>query len=507
MKPVNHVFGALGGIALAGATFAVLDYAGTFLYRMTGTGPDSAAIAPGAVSAATEGAAATGADPQEAGISASGSGAVAAASSVASPGLDLAAGAKVFKKCASCHTADKGGPNRVGPNLWGVLDRPVAAHEGFKYSEAMLGHAGTSWSAEQLDAYLTKPKEVVPGTAMAFAGLPKAEDRHNLIAWLGSQSDSPVAPEALPFAVADAGTVASDAAPADATDPAEIAQIPYTNPPERTPEEQAAIDARVAAIKAELPSLDYQRARYYPLHFPPAINTASNEECLVCHQEIMTDTPRAESQAGVKAVDSTAWYQTLDTYSGDQASFHFRHLQSDFAQEVMNLQCNFCHKGNDPREESPDMLPTRAAFSAPKVPEFTLRKMVNPETTCLRCHGAMPDPVNIMGLPGHWPEARVDIEDPTDPAMANGCLTCHGELFRTNRHEVTYLKAANIEALAKEVSSDTCYGCHGGRQWYRISYPYPRHPWPGMDPATPDWAKDRPTESDPEYRLAPAAGQ
>ena len=57
-----------------------------------------------------------------------------------------------------------------------------------------------------------------------------------------------------------------------------------------------------------------------------------------------------------------------------------------------------------------------------------------------------------------------------------------------------------IEQAATE-SADTCYGCHGGRSWYRISFPYPRHPWPGMPEDTPDWAKSRPTSSDPRYAL------
>ncbi len=81
----------------------------------------------------------------------------------------------------------------------------------------------------------------------------------------------------------------------------------------------------------------------------------------------------------------------------------------------------------------------------------------------------------------------------------NGCLSCHAEQFRTVRHRVNYLKADNIEKLAKK-DSDVCYGCHGGRQWYRTSYPYARHPWPGMSD-TPDWAKDRPAESEPQFRL------
>ncbi|MFV0360589.1 hypothetical protein [Tropicimonas sp.] len=288
-------------------------------------------------------------------------------------------------------------------------------------------------------------------------------------------------------------------------EPEEPAAIPHTDPPEPTDEQIAAIDVRVAALEAELPGLDYQRAREHPIHFPPMIETASDAECLVCHQEIIDHEVRDASPAGLKADEALAWYQTLDTYipkdGTGQATFHWRHIGSPLAEQVMNLQCNFCHRGNDIREESPDLMPLRVVGAAnATTPEFTLRKMVNPAETCLLCHGQMPDPENIMTLPGPWPEIRGDMEDQSDedPTFANGCLSCHQDLFRTNRHNVTYLKAAGIEELA-QAGSDTCYGCHGGRAWYRISYPYPRHPWPGMDPEMPEWAADRPTESDPRY--------
>ena len=272
--------------------------------------------------------------------------------------------------------------------------------------------------------------------------------------------------------------------------------IQYRNPPARTAKQQALVDQAVAALKKSVKTIDYERARYHPLHFKPQATKASNEECLVCHSEIMTHKPRQISPAGVKSDATLAWYQTLDTYTGKQQSFHFRHLNSAFAKQVMNLSCSFCHKGNDPREETPDMQPGQKVFSASAKPNFTLRKMVNPATTCLRCHGSFP--VQIMeGIEEAWPKARLDIEDEETP---NGCLTCHEESFRTNRHHVSYLKAANIEKLAKK-SSDVCYGCHGGRQWYRTSYPYPRHAWPDMDEEIPDWAKNRSTRSDPEYQL------
>ncbi len=125
---------------------------------------------------------------------------------------------------------------------------------------------------------------------------------------------------------------------------------------------------------------------------------------------------------------------------------------------------------------------------------FTLRKMVNPTETCLRCHGKFPG--QYMGFDeASWPSLREGLETPEVP---NGCLSCHAERFRTVRHQVNYLNAQAIEDEAK-TSKDLCFGCHGGRQWYRTTFPYPRHPWPGMDPTVPDWAKDRPVQSLPEH--------
>ena len=101
------------------------------------------------------------------------------------------AGATVAKKCAACHTFEAGGANKIGPNLFGVVDRPIGKHEGFSYSTALLEH-GDNWTYEHLDAYLHSPKGYIPGNKMAFAGLPKDTDRANLIAYLRTLSDSPV---------------------------------------------------------------------------------------------------------------------------------------------------------------------------------------------------------------------------------------------------------------------------------------------------------------------------
>lgn len=245
--------------------------------------------------------------------------------------------------------------------------------------------------------------------------------------------------------------------------------------------------SEAAEAKAATGKADYQRSRWDPIHFSPDIDKATDEQCLACHKEILEDRPLTVSPAGLKADDSLAWYQTLDTYQGEQDTFHRRHLTTPFAEQVMDLSCTFCHRGNDPREEAPAPGVDTAAG-------FTLRKMVDPAETCLLCHGRFPSEF-MEGVEGPWHEARDDIEDADNP---NGCLVCHAEQFRTVRHQVTYLNADTIETLAKK-SSDVCYGCHGGRAWYRTSYPYPRHAWPEMPEEMPEWAVGRPTESAPRF--------
>lgn len=232
------------------------------------------------------------------------------------------------------------------------------------------------------------------------------------------------------------------------------------------------------------------RATYDPLHFKPAIETATDAQCLACHREVLEDRVRDSSPAGLRAADARVWYQQLATYEGTQETFHRRHLVTPLAKKLMNLKCNTCHEGHDPRDEAPGS----SASMPQETTAFTLRKQVNPETTCLKCHGRMPAG-EIMGLPGPWPEVKDTFQ--------NDCLTCHAA-FRTIRHQVNYLDAAAIEEAAKagqanRTGGDVCYGCHGGRAWYRIAYPYPRHPWPGMAPETPEWAKDRPTQSEPRF--------
>jgi cytochrome c len=105
---------------------------------------------------------------------------------------DVAKGQKTFKKCAACHTGDKGGKNKVGPNLYGVVNAGKGGKDGFSYSAALAG-VGGNWDYASLNSFLTKPKAFIPGTKMNFAGFKKVGDRAAVIAYLRSLADSPAA--------------------------------------------------------------------------------------------------------------------------------------------------------------------------------------------------------------------------------------------------------------------------------------------------------------------------
>lgn len=103
----------------------------------------------------------------------------------------IESGAKVFKKCAACHSIDKGGANKIGPALWGVVNRKIGGVQGFKYSTAMAKY-GKNWSFEELNGFLHKPMKYIKGTKMGFIGLKKDKDRANVIAYMNSKSDTPI---------------------------------------------------------------------------------------------------------------------------------------------------------------------------------------------------------------------------------------------------------------------------------------------------------------------------
>jgi len=126
---------------------------------------------------------------------------------------DVAAGEKVFAKCAACHTVNQGGANGIGPNLYATVGEAIGQGKGgFAFSEALKSKGG-EWSFENLDHWLKSPREFAPGTKMTFAGLSNPADRANLIAWLNTQGSN------LPLPAADAAPAAADnAAPAEGGD-------------------------------------------------------------------------------------------------------------------------------------------------------------------------------------------------------------------------------------------------------------------------------------------------
>ena len=103
---------------------------------------------------------------------------------------NLESGQKISKKCVACHGFDAGGPNKVGPNLYNIVNKDQGKAD-YAYSKVLASLSG-KWSYEELNKFLYKPKLYSKGTKMNYAGLSKTKDRANLIAWLRTKSDSPV---------------------------------------------------------------------------------------------------------------------------------------------------------------------------------------------------------------------------------------------------------------------------------------------------------------------------
>lgn len=148
---------------------------------------------------------------------------------------DLAKGEKLSKACAACHSFEKGGPVKQGPNLWSVVGANKASQAGFAYSAA-LGELGGSWAYTDLNRFLWKPKKFAPGTKMNFVGIKSPEDRAAMIAWLRNNADSP------------------KALPSDAEIAAEKAELAPPVAEEVAEEAPAAVAPEPAAAQEEAPA-------------------------------------------------------------------------------------------------------------------------------------------------------------------------------------------------------------------------------------------------------------
>lgn len=141
---------------------------------------------------------------------------------------DPAKGEQVFKKCAACHNADKGGPNALGPNLWGAMGKPHGHVPGFAYTDALKSVPGV-WDWKSMSDWLHSPKKYAPGTKMTFAGLSKPEDRADVIAFLNARSDSPLPLPAAPAADAASAPAEGEASKEPVQTEAQAAKQPEGN--------------------------------------------------------------------------------------------------------------------------------------------------------------------------------------------------------------------------------------------------------------------------------------
>jgi cytochrome c len=182
-------------------------------------------------------------------------------------------GQKIAAKCQSCHDFSAANANKVGPGLYGVIGRVSGTHEGFNYSDPMKAH-GKAWTYADINHLITNPKAYIPGTKMTFPGLPKAQDRADLLAWLRNQAASP-APLPTPEEIAaeDAAFKAEQeaaAAPAEGAAPVEAATAPVEGAA-AAPAEGAAAPAEGANVVAMIATAD------------PAVGAKVSAKCKACH--------------------------------------------------------------------------------------------------------------------------------------------------------------------------------------------------------------------------------
>ncbi len=131
---------------------------------------------------------------------------------------DLARGENEFRKCSACHTIERGGANGIGPNLWGIMGARHAQVAGFSYSPAMAATADQLWGWDEMSEWIRSPRTYIPGNRMSFAGISRAQDRANLLAWMNQQGDRPLPLPAPPPPAAEQPAEEQEPAAADAPD-------------------------------------------------------------------------------------------------------------------------------------------------------------------------------------------------------------------------------------------------------------------------------------------------
>ncbi|WP_306260686.1 cytochrome c family protein [Pararhizobium sp. IMCC21322] len=199
-------------------------------------------------------------------------------------------GESVAKKCAACHSFDEGGANKVGPNLWNIVNATPAARDGFKYSAAMEAYGDENvWAYENLNNFLAAPKKYLKGTSMGFVGLKKPDERADMIAYLRSLSNAPAAlpvvePAAAEMPADDAATeeAAGEAAPAAETTDAPSAEEPAAA---ETAEPEAAMP-EATAPEAAMPETNMPETN---MEAPAAEGTETMEEAAPEAEETAPD--------------------------------------------------------------------------------------------------------------------------------------------------------------------------------------------------------------------------
>jgi cytochrome c len=205
-----------------------------------------------------------------------------AAKPAADPNLEVAAlvakadpakGEAASAICKACHAFDKGAPSPIGPNLYGVMGRKIASVEGFNYTPAMKAHAAEEWNYAHLDALIHKPAEFAPGTMMAFPGLPDANQRAEVIAFLRTKADSP-----YPLPEAAAAMPESSPAPEapKAEEPAAAPEAPKAEEPAAAPAPEES-KAEEPAAAPEEPKAEATPAPEAPKAEEPAAAPAPDE--------------------------------------------------------------------------------------------------------------------------------------------------------------------------------------------------------------------------------------